>query len=194
MQNMKLLCLIMLTAFSLPISFCQDAPEDPVFTVSFDQEFALPGDTVEVVLKADIPMGLHMYSTYNQCDIGPFKLDFHFRSHTSYVLVGLPYSVGDQRITDDIFKCELGRFDRQAEIRQKIKILDGQVSITGAVEGQWCTDHICYNFGMASPVSFSGILKAKPETPQPVKSSDPKSGPKKTDQLNSDSIFLKPND
>jgi hypothetical protein len=74
--------------------------------------------------------------------------------------VGEPYSVNDHKIMDDIFKCELGQFEKTAEVRQKIKITGTQVLISGTIEGQWCTETTCYNFGNLAPLSFSSALKA----------------------------------
>ena len=137
-----------------------DAPPDPVFKVSFSQNNPKTGDIIEVIFKAKIPAGIHMYSTFNQCDIGPLKLIFNFSQNNSYCLVGEPYSVGDKKITDEIFKCELGEFFNQAEVHQKIKVLENSILIKGNIEGQWCNETQCLNFGGLIPLPFNAKLKA----------------------------------
>lgn len=139
-----------------------DDPPPPQFKMSFSKASPNTGDVIEVILKSDIPSGYYMYSTYNKCDIGPLKLELDFKNNgTSYCTVGEPYSVGDKKITDDIFNCEIGEFFEKAEIRQKIKILDIRVTISVSIEGQWCTESKCFNFGSLIPLEVSSSLKAK---------------------------------
>ena len=137
-----------------------DAPPDPVFKISFSNNTPKTGDIIEVVFKSKIPAGLHMYSTFNQCDIGPLKLIFNFTPNSSFCLVGEPFSVGDKKIKDEIFKCELGEFFNQAEVHQKIKFLSNSIILKGNIEGQWCTESQCFNFGGLIPLNFNASLKA----------------------------------
>ncbi len=159
MLKRKLLCLAFITLASGLSSFAAEEPKAPVFVVSYSSASPKAGDVIEVILTAEIPQGLHMYSTYNKCDIGPLKLDIRFNQNKSFQLVGAPYSIGDKKSVDEIFECELGMFDKQAEVRQKIKILAGDIVIGGTIEGQWCTESTCYNFGSLVPLSFSSTLK-----------------------------------
>ena len=148
MSHLKLIFLSLCTILFSQLTVAQnDAPPDPVFKVSFSNNNPKTGDVIEVIFKTKIPAGIHMYSTFNKCDIGPLKLIFNFTQNSSYCLVGEPYSVGDKKITDEIFKCELGEFFNQAEVHQKIKILGNSVSIKGNIEGQWCNETQCFNFG-----------------------------------------------
>ncbi len=158
MKNLRFIWLSLFTfCFSLQ-AFSQDEPPPPVFKVSFSNEAPKTGDIVEVILQTTVPEGLHMYSTYNKCDlIGPMKLSFTFDKAPagSYALVGEPYSIGDKRIMDDVFKCEVGEFFKKAEVRQKIKVLGNKIKVSGTVEGQWCTEAKCFNFGTLIPLKFS---------------------------------------
>lgn len=161
MSHLKLLFLCLCTVLWSQLTVAQnDAPPDPVFKISFDNNKPKTGDIVEVIFKAKIPAEFHMYSTFNKCEIGPLKLVINFTQNSSFCLVGEPFSVGDKKIIDDIFKCELGEFFNQAEIHQKIKILNGAVSIKGNIEGQWCNETQCFNFGGLIPLPFSANLKA----------------------------------
>lgn len=157
---MKLLCASLLLLISSSFSAADEEPKPPVFVLSYNNSSPKVGDELEVVFKADIPQGFHMYSTYNKCDIGPLKLSINFTKHASYKLVGTPYSVGDKKATDEVFNCELGQFEKTAEVRQKIKIISKDVIIKGSIEGQWCTETTCYNFGGLVPITFSSQLKA----------------------------------
>ena len=161
MSHLKLLFLFISTFLFSQLSVAQnDAPPDPVFKISFNNNSPKTGDVVEIIFKAKIPAGIHMYSTFNKCEIGPLKLIFNFTQNSSFCLVGEPFSVGDKKIVDDIFKCELGEFFNQAEVHQKIKILSNSVLIKGNIEGQWCNETQCFNFGGLIPLPFSANLKA----------------------------------
>lgn len=157
---MKLLYASIFILISSSFSVAEEEPKSPVFVVSYSSASPKVGDVVEAIFKADVPQGLHMYSTYNQCDVGPLKLEVRFTKHSSYQLVGSPYSIGDKKAKDEIFNCEVGQFEKTAEVRQKIRIISKDVSIKGSIEGQWCTETACYNFGGLVPVTFSSQLKA----------------------------------
>ncbi len=162
MKNLKLICLCLLSLCFFDHAIAQDEPPPPVFKVSFSNNNPKTGDIIEMIFKTDVPEGMHMYSTYNKCDIGPMKLEILFDPQVlpSYCLVGKPYSVGDKKIVDDIFKCEVGEFLGKAEIRQKIQILNNHVKISGKIEGQWCTEVACFQLGSPLPLTFSKDLKA----------------------------------
>ena len=165
---MKLLCASLLLLVSSSFLTADEEPKAPVFTLSYSSSSPKVGDIVEVIFKADVPQGFHMYSTYNKCDIGPLKLDIQFTKHASYKLVGTPYSVGDKKAVDEVFKCEVGQFDKVAEVRQKIKVISKDVVIKGSIEGQWCTETTCYSFGGLVPITFSSQLKVSAAASKPA--------------------------
>lgn len=170
MNLFKRYCFSLILLLLPAVSFAQpEEPKQPVFRVSFSNSTPKTGEVIEVILKADVPEGLHMFSTYNKCEIGPLKLMLSFKASNAYCLVGEPYSIGDKKVNDEIFKCEVGEFFRKAEVRQKIKILNTAVSVSGNVEGQWCTETACFNFGGLIPLVFSGNIKA---SGNPVKCDD----------------------
>lgn len=157
---MKLLYSCLLSFLTVTAVKAQDEPKPPVFTISFSNASPKKGDVIEVVFKAAVPNGFHMYSTHNKCDVGPMKLDILFETSGGYQLIGKPYSIGDKHVVDEVFECEVGTFDKEAEIRQKIKITGTDIRIKGSIEGQWCTETTCYNFGGLVPLTFSSTLKA----------------------------------
>jgi len=164
MHKLRIVWIICFFLFNFVVKAENQEPAQPTFKVSFNKEHPKTGDIVEVILKANVPSGLHMYSTYNKCDIGPLKLIVNFEKQAAYQLLGEPFSVGDKKIKDEIFNCEVGEFFNQAEVRQKIKVLSNNIDIKGTIEGQWCTDAQCFNFGSLIPVNFKGQLKAEGST------------------------------
>ena len=161
MHKLRIVWIICFLLINFVVKAENQEPAQPTFKVSFNKEHPKTGDIVEVILKANIPAGLHMYSTYNKCDIGPLKLIVNFEKQATYQLLGESFSVGDKKIKDEIFNCEVGEFFNQAEVRQKIKVLSNNIDIKGTIEGQWCTDAQCFNFGSLIPVNFKGQLKAE---------------------------------
>lgn len=159
MKSVKIFCLFLFFAI-LPIVNAQQEPPPPVFTVSFSNKTPKTGDVVEVILKTTVPAGMHMYSTNNKCDVGPLKFELIFDKNKSFCLEGSAYSVGDKIMKDEVFECEVGEFFNKAEVRQKVRVLNANFKVSGRVEGQWCSESTCYNFGSIFPLTFSGSLKA----------------------------------
>jgi cytochrome c biogenesis protein CcdA len=166
MKSVKLFCMFLCLSMFLPSVNAQQEPSPPAFTLSFNNKAPRTGDVIEVILKASVPKGMHMYSTYNKCDIGPLKLELFFDKNTSYCLEGSPFSVGDKIIMDEVFNCEVGEFHDRAEVHQKVRVLNSNFKISGRIEGQWCSESTCYGFGGLVPMTFSGSIKA---TGNPVK-------------------------
>lgn len=162
MNQIKILCLSLLTLCSISFSFAQqpEEPKPPVLKVSFSNPKPKTGDIIDVIFKTDVPAGMHLYSTYNKCDVGPMKFIINFDDSKAYSLVGELYSVGDKHIVDDVFNCEVGEFFNKAEFRQKIKILKNDVKVSCTYEGQWCSESTCFNFGNLTPLTSKSSITA----------------------------------
>ncbi len=152
--------LSILVLFINQIVSAQNEPKPPVFKVSFSNNSPKTGDIIDLIIKCDIPNGLHMYSTNSKCDVGPIPFSAIFKENKSFCLQGALKSVGDKVKMDDVFNCEVGAFVKKAEFRQKIKVLSNDVKVTLNVEGQWCTETACFSFGSLIPISLTGQLKA----------------------------------
>jgi hypothetical protein len=60
---MKLLQLALIFFTPASLLHAQEEPKQPVFSVSYSNIAPKTGDIIEVILKANVPSGLHMYST-----------------------------------------------------------------------------------------------------------------------------------
>jgi thiol:disulfide interchange protein len=165
MNKYLLLCFLILGLFQSEI-IAQNEPKPPVFNLTLSNNNPKIGDVIEVIIKSSIPEGMHMYSTYNKCDIGPLAYNLAFEKPTGFCTQGKPYSVGDKIINDEIFGCEVGEFFNRSEVRQKIKIISNDVKIVANVDGQWCTETACFNFGTLIPIVLKTSIKA---TGAPIK-------------------------
>ncbi|MCO6494593.1 MAG: thioredoxin family protein [Bacteroidetes bacterium] len=132
--------------------------KQPVWEYKFSKTEAGVGDVIEIVLTTTAPKDWYIYSTNVECEIGPIKAVFNFEKNNTYELVGELYSVGDKKFIDDVFNCPVGKFEKKAELRQKIKILSPKLLVKGFLEGQMCSNVT----GMCVPletsdITFSGI-------------------------------------
>lgn len=138
----------------------QEEPKPPVFKVSFSNNSPKTGDIIDLIIECDIPDGLHMYSTNSKCDIGPIPFSALFKNNSSFCIQGKLTSIGDKIKKDEVFECEVGEFTKKAKFIQKIKILQNKVNISFNIEGQWCTNSACFNFGTLIPIVLKGNLNA----------------------------------
>lgn len=112
----------------------------PEWKASFSQKEARVGDVIEIVLEATAPTNWYIYSTHVFCEFGPGVATFNFTKTKGLEPVGSLYSVGDKRFIDDVFNCSVGKFEKKAELRHKIKILSTDFELSGYFEGQMCSD------------------------------------------------------
>jgi thiol:disulfide interchange protein len=149
--------------------------EQPTWSYSFSKTEVQTGEIVELILTATPPRNWYIYSTNVVCEIGPIKAALILEKHASYQLVGNLYSVGDKKEIDDIFSCQVGKFEKKAELRQKIKLLAVNPQIKGFVEGQMCnnTTGLCVSLE-SKDIVFSGLnVKGAALPSQEPKDSEP---------------------
>lgn len=149
---MKYLCVLFFLITSSILTFGQEAPD-----ISWEAELKnIPGsDTIFLVLKADVPQGLHIYSSDFQCDIGPNPTSFKELNIEGASQVGRLISVDPKTTYDDIFMCDLAYFDKKAELRQAFISSSKHKRIHGVLEFQVCLENgMCilqtHNFDLAS--------------------------------------------
>lgn len=132
--------------------------KQPVWEFKFSQTEAKVGDVVEIVFTTNAPKDWYIYSTNVECEIGPIKANFNFEQNNTFAPVGKLYSVGDKKEIDDIFKCQVGKFEKKAELRHKVKILAPNPVIKGFLEGQMCSNvsGMCVPLETAN-MTFSGL-------------------------------------
>jgi hypothetical protein len=121
------------------------------FKATLSHAIPKPGDTIELVFKASIPTGFHLYSEKSDCPIddGPLRSDWAFEilPESGLDLVGKTYGVGDVMVKDnEIFKCSTGEFKMNCEFRQKLKITHNtNTTVRATYTGQKCSeDGTCF--------------------------------------------------
>ncbi len=98
------------------------------------------GDEIELIFRAQIDNGWHLYSSDNTLEPGPIPATFSFKENDTYDLIGEIIPVGAKKKFDKIFDGEVTYFEKTAEFRQKVKIKNTDFSIAGSIEYQVCSD------------------------------------------------------
>lgn len=124
------------------------------------------GDVVEVTFKANIKKDWYLYSANFDAEIGPIVTTFQFTQNPSYQTIGKVKPVGQKVKFDEVWQAEIPYFTEKALFVQKIKVLQPEVLLNGAIEFQSCTDvdGRCINGKEKFELAFAAI----PSTTTPV--------------------------
>ncbi len=128
------------------------------------------GDELTLIFKADIDKDWYLYSSEFDCEDGPIKTTFTFKSHPSFKLVGKIEPIDALDKHDAIFDCDLKIFKKHGEFRQKVKVLSSNLKIKGEYDYQVCTDITGKCIPFTEDFSFNDIKV----TGNAAKSPDPK--------------------
>lgn len=134
------------------------------------------GDEVELIFKATIEKNWYLYSSEFPCE-DPIKTSFNLVPHSSFELVGKLVPINPVDKYDDIFECDVKIFKKEAEFRQKIKILASPLQLTGESDYQVCSDLTGQCISSADDFSFNikvsggGSIAPTPETGNGIDSS-----------------------
>ncbi len=99
-----------------------------------------PGDEIELIFKATIDRGWHLYSSDFDPELGPMVTTFSFEPNNSYELVGELRAINPKKGYDEIFEGDYTYFEGHGEFRQTIKVITANLHFTGTYEYQVCTD------------------------------------------------------
>lgn len=102
------------------------------------------GNEVDLIFKATIEKGWHLYDTYLP-EGGPIATTFVFEDSTLFEFVGeIQKNPKPEIHFDATFQMEVGYFNSQAELVQKIKLANSNpVEIKGFVLFMSCNDETC---------------------------------------------------
>ena len=128
---------------------------------SFSQK-SLGNNEYELVLKAQLQPGWHIYSMYTPAG-GPMATTLNFEESGKGVeLLGKATENEPKKEHDDIFGVDVWSFDNEYVITQKVKIVDQSVaSIHGTVEYQVCREGQCVMFDESFDIKVGEPVVAK---------------------------------
>ena len=97
-------------------------------------------DEIDLVFKATIEIGWHLYSSDFDPELGPMVTEFVFEPNESFELIGGIRAINPKKGYDDIFEGDYTYFDGTGEFRQTIKVLTDELNFAGVINYQVCTD------------------------------------------------------
>jgi thiol:disulfide interchange protein len=119
---------------------CQAQILEPAkWTFEVSKESAKVGDEIEVILKAKIEENWYLFANDFDPECGPLLTEISFTDTKNFELVGGLTAINSQPKFDETFECDIKIFKKNAEFRQKIKVMGSPLVITGTIEGQVCT-------------------------------------------------------
>jgi thiol:disulfide interchange protein DsbD len=189
----KLLVLFVLITFNIQGQVLKPAQ----WTTEVSKKSVKVGDVVELIFKAKIDEKWYMYANDFDPECGPLLTELSFADIQNYELVGKTKAINPLSKKDEFFPdCEtIKYFKKTAEFRQKIKVLGGPLKITGAVQGQVCTeiDGKCIPFDEdfvieEIAVSGKGTEQKKTEGSTPEKTKVEPAGTSETEAKKTDTV------
>ncbi|WP_298902541.1 protein-disulfide reductase DsbD domain-containing protein [uncultured Psychroserpens sp.] len=100
-------------------------------------------DEYDLIATATIDSGWHLYSQSVPED-GPIPTTFKYKTNANFELIGKTIEEEGHTIDDPVFQMMIKFFEDKAEFRQRIKVLNEELSIVeGEVEFMVCDDEKC---------------------------------------------------
>lgn len=97
----------------------------------------------DLITSAVIDKGWHLYSQ-NVPDDGPIPTTFTYKTHSDFKILGDTSEEEGHTVDDPVFEMKIKFFEDKAEFRQRIKVLNKELSILeGEVEFMVCDDEKC---------------------------------------------------
>ena len=116
----------------------------------------------DLVVNASIDAGWHLYSQDVPED-GPIPTSFTFETSEAYDLVRETSESVGKTVDDPVFQMKIKFFEDRAEFRQRIKIVNEELSIVkGEVEFMVCDDERCLP---PNAISLDFVLKEETDAP-----------------------------
>ena len=112
--------------------------------VSWETSVEKISDTeYDLIATATIDAGWHLYSQ-NVPEDGPIPTSFKYKANPNYELSGKTIEEEGHTIDDPVFQMVIKFFEDKAEFKQRIKVLNEELSIVeGEVEFMVCDDEKC---------------------------------------------------
>jgi thiol:disulfide interchange protein DsbD len=98
------------------------------------------GDEIDLIFKAVIEENWYIYANEFDPDCGPMHTTVTLNPDASFKVIGTLKAISPTPKHDEIFDCDVKIYKHTAEFRQKIKVLSGNLKLSGIYEGQVCTE------------------------------------------------------
>jgi thiol:disulfide interchange protein len=141
------------------------------------------GDEIDLIFKATIEKDWYIYANEFDPDCGPMHTTVTLNPDASFKVIGTLKAINPTDKHDEIFDCDVKIYKGTAEFRQKIKVLSGNLKLSGIYEGQVCTEveGKCIPFDgefVIAGITVSGVeKKTEIKKEEQSKKKEPKSDP-----------------
>lgn len=98
------------------------------------------GQEIDIIFKATIDDVWYLYANDFDPNCGPILTELKFADTKNFQPVGELKAINSVDKHDEIFDCDVKIFKKQGEFRQRVKVTGAPLTITGAIEGQVCTE------------------------------------------------------
>ena len=123
------------------------------------------GDEIDLVFKATIEKDWYIYANEFDADCGPMHTTVTLNPDASFKVIGTLKAINPTAKHDEIFDCDVKIYKHTAEFRQKIKVLSGNLKVSGIYEGQVCTEVEGKCIPFDGEFVITGISVSGKETP-----------------------------
>lgn len=100
----------------------------------------IDSSTIELVFQAKIDDNWYLYSSDFDPDLGPMVTTFNFSEDPGYTLIGDIQPLHPKKKFDSLWMGEYTYFKKEAEFRQKVKLIKDRYHISGNYVYQVCSD------------------------------------------------------
>lgn len=132
--------LVFILSSMITLSAFSQIVQPAKWKVEFSKKDVKVGETLEVLIKGDIQDTWHVFSNDFDPELGPILATFNFEKNDSYELVGKVTPIKPHKHYDEVWEGEVSYFEKKAEFRQTIKVLQADVKVAGSFDYQACTD------------------------------------------------------
>jgi thiol:disulfide interchange protein len=151
-------------------AFCSHAEILKPVKWTFEAKKTAVPNEYDLILKAKIEKGWHLYSQFLIRDDGPVKTSFTFKESANCAKLGITKEISKVHKTfDPNFNMELLYFEKEAVFIQKVKVTDPGSPITGTLNYMVCNDRMClppddvaFSFSLADATPNKGDDKKDP--------------------------------
>ncbi len=143
---------------------------------TFDSKH-IEGNQYDLIFKAKIDDGWHIYSQYLESDDGPVKTSFEYESPTDLKKIGKNKEASPKKKEgfDDIFEMNVIKFGKSATFTQRVEVKDQSVPIKGYLEFMVCDaekclppDEVDFEFNLPKPAAAITPTPAPKPEPKPT--------------------------
>ncbi|BAO76505.1 cytochrome c-type biogenesis protein DsbD, protein-disulfide reductase [Winogradskyella sp. PG-2] len=134
--------------------------------VKWDSKVVKISDTeYELIFTANIEEGWYMYSQIESEGIGPLPIYFEYKEQEeNYKLIGKTTEPDVKPKFDKVFEMDVKKFDKRAQFKQRISIINSSYNIIEAsVNFQVCDDAKCIMQDKTFNLSLDGSVVEKKE-------------------------------